>query len=82
MAKKNKQNSSDSIVFFNDLLTQSKHILNSAVKYPLTGIELEWSKNPVLEYLPFYSQSQKVPVIADMESDFLKARKRQIDTEI
>ncbi|TNV81835.1 hypothetical protein FGO68_gene3809 [Halteria grandinella] len=84
MQQKNKQNSTDSAAFFKELLTQSKQILNQAMKNPpKNDYEMEWSKNPVLEYLPFYSQSVKMPtVLTDMGSDFLKARKRQIDTEI
>jgi len=38
--------------------------------------ELDWSPNPILDQLPLYQQSPRLPTTTNFESDFLLERGR------
>jgi len=41
--------------------------------------DLNWSPNPILEHLPLYQRSPRLPTSSSFENDFLIAKKRESD---
>lgn len=85
LAARNQQNIKDSKKFFKDLFTESKQmLLNNKYKpaAPADENDLDWSPNPIIDHLPLYQQSPRLPTTSNFESEFLLEKVRLRETEM
>ena len=85
LSARSKANSKESKKFFKEMVVQSKQMLiNTKYKQPsmIDEDELNWSVNPILDHLPLYQQSPRLPSSSNFENDFLLERGKLRDHDI